>query len=513
MASGKPIETVITTNVDDVVSGAEKTADSFKDIQDTLKDTAKASDKSAESMQDDFKDAAKVIDRDLTKALDDVSDAAKSSGRSIGKNIKDGTDHAGKGMEELRDESKSTAKEAAASFSDVTDAADALQEVVANAFVGFGPAGMAAGLAAAVGIGLAISALTDNAEKINENKTKMLELAGEIRDAGGDLSKVDFVKRMQDWGLAIQDTKEWWEVWQKDAKSGFDVVKEESRKAGTDWQSAFKGAHGTMEDSLKFLKDTDAQFNSLNDEISNAGETVDEFGRGQSNLSTETLTAADSLKKQREAAQQNAEAVRDANRAAWDAVNVGKSENKVLEEQLTLKNHLADANKSAVSSELDLIDSVEKTKASLEESNATFRDGSQASRDLERDVLNNASAMGEWAQKQVDAGENVDVVNQKLDGYKQNLIDQATKFFGSRDAAAAYIEQILKTPKKVDTDINLNGIPDAEEKVRAFVNQGRHLFIDLKTGDASAVENYIAGMNGRKVYVDIAPRNGVGITN
>lgn len=513
MAGGRPIDIEITTDVDGVIKGTEKVADSFGDVQDALKDTAKASDKASKGMEDNAKDAAKVIDRDLTKALKDVGDEAKTTGKTVGKSVTEGTDSAGEGMSELRDESASTAREAAASFGSIEDAASALQEVAANAFAGFGPAGMAAGILAAAGIGLAISALTDNAEQINKNKEDMLALAGEIRDVGGDMSKVDFVARMQDWGLAIQDTKEWWEIWQKDAKSGFDVVKEESRKAGTSWEEAFRGAHGTMDDSLGFLKDTDSQFNSLNKQIEDAGRTYDEFGGSQSNASIETQNAAEAMKNQREAAQKNAEAVRDANRAAQDAITAGKTENSVLAEQLTLKNHLADVNASAVTSELDLADSQEALATKLSESSSKFADHTKESRDNERSIIDGVGAINTWSQAQVDAGVSTDEVNGKVTAQRDALIDQATKFFGSRDAAAAYIDQVLKSPKQITTDVNLNGIPDAEEKLRQLTGVGRHLNVDVRTGDVSAVDNYILGMQGKKIYVDIAPRGGVGITN
>lgn len=512
MASGKPIETVITTDVSDVVSGAEKVADSFDNVQDSLKDTAKASEKASKGIQDDTKDAAKVIDRDLTKALDEAADASKTSGKSIGKNVKDGTDKAGEGMSELRDEANSTAKEAAASFGDITDAADALQEVLANALVGFGPAGAAVGIAAAIGVGLLTSALQDNADQINENKEKMLSLAGEIRDVGGDLSKVDFVGKMQDWGLAIQDTKEWWELWQDDAKSGFDMVQEESRKAGTSWEAAFKGAHGTMDDSIKFLKDTEGQIKSLDQEISDAGATYDEYGRAQSNASMETQNQRDALVKQREAAQKNADATRDATKAAWDAVNVGKTQNSVLQEQLTLTNDLADTKKDAITSELDLADAQEETRQKLADSTAVYQDHTKASRDNERSIIDSVTAINDWGQAQVDSGADVAATNATMAAQREQLVDSATKFFGSKAAAEAYIASLEKTPKKIDTDVNVNGIPDAEEKVRAFIDKpGRHIFVDVKTGDTSAIDNYITGMNGGKVYVDVVPRNGWGL--
>lgn len=509
--AGRPIEIPITVDAD--ADGASKIVDAFDDIEDSLKDAGKTGDKAGKQIEDGMSDAARKIHRDLTGALRDVADEAKTTGRTVGREIKDGTDKAGEGFDDMKSEAASTAKETAASFGSIEDAAGALQEVAANAFAAFGPAGLAAGLLAAAGIGLAMSALTDNAEKINENKENMLGFAAEIRDAGGDLSKVDFVGRMQDWGLAIQDTKEWFEVFQDDAKSGFEVVKEKSRDAGTSWTEAFKGAQGTMEDSLRFLKETEGQYNSLNTEIDVAGATVDDFGRANSMASAETMKQRDALIEQREAAQKNADATRDANKAAWDAINVGKTQNSVLQEQLALTNDLADSKKDARTAALDLADAQDEAREKLEASTAAYGDGSKAARENERTIIDSVTAINDWGQAQVDSGASVDATNSKMDAQKAQLLDVATKFFGSREAAETYIASLAKTPKRIDTDVNLNGIPDAEEKIRQFTAKGRHLSVDVTTGDVSAVDNYIRNKQGTKIYVDIAPRGGVGITN
>jgi hypothetical protein len=568
--AGKPIETVITTDVDGVIKGAEKVADSFEDIQDSLKDTGKAGDKAFEQLEDSAGDAAKVIDRDLTKALAEVEDKAQSTGRTIGKNVKSGTDKAGEGMSELRDESKSTAKEAAASFGSIEDAADAVQEVVANAFVGFGPAGLAAGIVAAAGIGLAISALTENAEKIAENKERMAELATEIYEVGGDLALVDFADRMQEWGLAIQDTKEFWEVWQKDAKNGFDVIQEESKKAGTQWVSAFKGAHGTMEDSQKFLQDTQKDFEELTKSVDDAGVSYDSYGNAISNANIEDEKRLEALKKQRDAAQKNNDEIRKAIAAARDleAVN-GKSAEalakhaeeveknakaeaerlrfvkdtpealqyatekteeaneaeaerrgyidgttEALRRNLDIQEKVTDALKGAITYELDYLDSAADLTTKLTESSYAWDINTKAGRDNQRAVIDIANGIEDMAKAQIDAGGNVDDVTAKFNTQKDALINQvAPAFGGSKEAARQYIEQILKTPTAVNTKVALTGIPQAEEEVRAFTDKGRHLLVNIKTGDTSSVDNYIRTNTGKTLYMDFAPRGGVAATN
>lgn len=568
--AGRPIEIPVVVNSDGAEKGAANVADAFDEIEDSLKSVAKVGDKTAASLEDDMSDAAKKIDRDLTKALDEVEDNAKSAGRTIGKNVKDGTDRAGEGMSELRDESKSTAKEAAASFGSIEDAADALQEVAANAFAGFGPAGMAAGALAAVGIGLAISSLTENAEKIAENKERLADLATEIYELGGDLTAVDFASRMQEWGLAIQDTKEFWEVWQKDAKNGFDVIQEESKKAGTRWVDAFKGAHGTMEDSQKFLQETQKDFEELRRTVDDAGVSYDSYGNSISNANIEDEKRLDALKKQREAAQQNNDEIRKAIAAARDleAVN-GKSAEalakhaeeveknaeaekerlrfvrdtpealqyatekteeaneaeaerrgyidgttEALRRNLDIQEKVTDALKGAITSELDYLDSVGDLSTKLTESSYAWDTNTKAGRDNQRAVIDIANGIEDMAKASIDAGGNVDDVTAKFNAQKDALINQvAPAFGGSKEAARQYIEQILKAPTAVNTKVNLSGIPQAEEEVRAFTEKGRHLYVNIKTGDTSSVDNYIRTNSGKTLYMDFAPRGGVAATN
>lgn len=484
--------------------------DLIADVKDVIKGTDKIG-KALDEVADDLKDVGKAgetLDDKVSEAFRSMGKDAADAGKKIGKEVKDGTDKAGEGLDDMKSEAASTAKETAASFGSIEDAAGALQEVAANAFAAFGPAGLAAGLAAAAGIGLAISALEDNAEKINENKERMLGLAQTIRDNGGALTEADYVSNMEEYGYAIQDTKEWFEIFQQSAVSGFEQIRDLAKKTGIATQDIFSGGFGDVAEARKTLQIVQEELVKLREKK----EAV--YQMDGALLPAEDTERLDSLEKTEQlildniAAQEGAvEIERIRQRAIAGTTAATEEENKALAEKIDHLNDMASKIEGAVSSELDLLDAIAGTAEEMTKNNSTWRDGSQAARDLERDILGNVSALSEWGQKQVDAGQDVDVVNGKVMAYRDTLIDQATKFFGSRDAAAAYIDQILQTPKKVDTDVNLNGIPDAEEQMKRFTEKKRTIPIQVLP-DGTEVERYIMSQQGRKIFVDVAPRGG-----
>ncbi|MEV8265964.1 hypothetical protein AB0P00_17640 [Microbacterium sp. NPDC077057] len=145
-----------------------------------------------ETVGDDGKDATDDLEkgmRDAQRRTDDAADEVRKlrdelnkagrQGKNTGDDIRDGFRRAEDGAEEFRDEANSTAREAAASFDGSAESiADAFQEIAANAFAGFGPAGAAAGIAAAAGIGLANAGF----ESVHEAEEKAAELASEWAD-------------------------------------------------------------------------------------------------------------------------------------------------------------------------------------------------------------------------------------------------------------------------------------------------------------------------------------------
>jgi len=186
------------------------------DLGDKLDDLGRAdADKALRDVEDAADDAADAA-RDLADDLADVEDAVPSDvGRKLGDDLEDGFDRAGEGAAEFKDEAQQSAREGAASFSgEFEDVADYMQEVLANALSGFGPVGAAAGLAAAAGLGILVSSLQEGEEAAEATKDRIIDLAGQIREVDGDLSRLDLNSIMLDWSTEISDTKRWFELWQ-----------------------------------------------------------------------------------------------------------------------------------------------------------------------------------------------------------------------------------------------------------------------------------------------------------
>jgi hypothetical protein len=166
----------------------EDLGDAARDAGRELEDLERADPKL--KVGDAAKDAAKDLGK-LGKATDELARDAKStaakvdssfekiaaSSKAAAKDVDKSMDKAGEGLDEFKDESAGTAREAAASFTgSFDDVASTIQETMANAFAGFGPLGVAGGIAAAAGLGFLISSVTEAKERVKELASGLLDL-------------------------------------------------------------------------------------------------------------------------------------------------------------------------------------------------------------------------------------------------------------------------------------------------------------------------------------------------
>lgn len=203
-----------------------------EDVEKSLDHLADALDGLAADTEADASKAADALKREFTDAFDKVKTEAKTTSRKMGDDINAGTRHATQGVQDFKQEAHSSLRETAASFSNVADAADLVQEVAANAFVGFGPAGIAAGLAAAGGIGLLTTGLQEakaEEERVRRGAIDMGRAFAEAKDqatgikdalndaltedaskkgllAGADIDRVTlYQKAVEQWGVSQHD--------------------------------------------------------------------------------------------------------------------------------------------------------------------------------------------------------------------------------------------------------------------------------------------------------------------
>jgi hypothetical protein len=303
----KPVELIIEVKADtgDVAPGMQKldkqldqATKSAEKLDDALGDVA-ANDidldvntqaiKAARDRIDDLRDEianVKAVDinadtkqaeqeiRKLKSSIKALSDDAKAEpidigGGDIGHSVNEGLGEASEGVKNFGEEANQTSREVAASFDgSIESIAGGFQELAANALGGFGPAGQLAGLAVAAGIGLGIKALQGMADEANEAKQEVVDLAAEIRDAGGDVNALDWSARFQEFGDTIVDTKSWFELWQKDSTTALEKAASVAKKTGVSFEDLFKGMAGDVPAAQRAIED-------LNDKIAAQQKVVD----------------------------------------------------------------------------------------------------------------------------------------------------------------------------------------------------------------------------------------------
>lgn len=303
---GKPFKLSLVSDVRDFLKGIGSVEDALEEAADSLDSLSGAGDSLESSLTATAKSAAKELDAvgsaglktgktldrgletadkaisstaDETKKLErKFSDAAKSlrsdsksAGRAIGTEIQGGTSKAAEGLDEFKDEANQTAREAAASFSgSFDDIQDMVQEVAANAFTGFGPAGAAAGIAAAAGIGILVSKAQEAADKISAAKEGVIDLANELEEVGGDPAALDWAQRMRDTLTEITDDRHWWEFWQDEPKTRLEEWKTAADDLGVSMHDMVKGVAGDT-DALARVQD------ELNDKWDEASRIVQDY--------------------------------------------------------------------------------------------------------------------------------------------------------------------------------------------------------------------------------------------
>lgn len=164
-------------DVRDFLKGTKNVEDQLDDVADSLDVVAKEGDQATEKLEDGFRELAK---------------AAKKSGDDIGDGMKKGFKEASEGADALSENTKSNAKEVAASFDgSIESIADGFQGLAAEAFEGFGPAGLAAGALVAAGIGLATAEIQRNEEAAKLAKERTIELGQAFIESGAGVAGLE----------------------------------------------------------------------------------------------------------------------------------------------------------------------------------------------------------------------------------------------------------------------------------------------------------------------------------
>lgn len=339
--AGDGIEFKFTSNERDLLRGAGDAESALEDVADALDDVAKAGEdadqlsfadtvREAKRLEDAGEDAGKAIDRSMGRAADetdqlerrfkdaerrakDLGDAGERAGRDVDR----GMERASDGVDELRDEANSTAREAAASFDGSAESiADAFQEIAANAFAGFGPAGAVAGLAAAAGIGLALAAFEGVNEASEESKQRAAEWGQAFIEAGDSIlssaaktaAALDIVADPERYQELIDNAREWGvsqstalaamtgEAWALgEAEAALAEREREVAAAAAEHTTSGEALVGAMSDQAVATRDGRQALDDLNREIETGIGIADTYSQYLTDMARNTDGATHSV--------------------------------------------------------------------------------------------------------------------------------------------------------------------------------------------------------------------------
>lgn len=245
-----------------------------------IEDVSDALDKINDNLDDVGKEGSRDVDK-LEKSIKDLNQEALKTGsefeRSVGKGIKKSTDEANEGLGELKDESRSTAKEAAASFDGSAESiVDAFQEIAANAFAGFGTAGLIAGAVVAAGIGTATAAFQANEEAAQAAKQRVRDFGISIIESGDTAAALEYINNNLKLIVTNAD----------DAPKKFEEIKKIAKEAGLS-AGTLAQAYAGNEEAIKLM--ADAAKEAYDQEITDLRKARDENASANDGYSLKTI--------------------------------------------------------------------------------------------------------------------------------------------------------------------------------------------------------------------------------
>lgn len=232
------------------LKGTKDMEEALQDVSNELEDVAKEGEQGLEKLSDKLIEAKKAADN------------AAKSGENLGKDFKKGTDDANEGLKDLKQNAESNAKEVTASFDgSIESIVDGFQGLAAEAFEGFGAAGLVAGAALAAGIGLATAEFQRSEEAAKAAKERVAELGVAFIESGADTAKVEafqealqgIITNAEDAAVKIDDLRKFTERY---GKGVTDVSEMAMAYAGN--ADAIEQVTEQLEAAIKAEKDKEA---------------------------------------------------------------------------------------------------------------------------------------------------------------------------------------------------------------------------------------------------------------
>lgn len=515
---------------------ADKLADNADDAKGELKDLGKAGKSAGDDVERgmrDGQDAAEKLDRKADEAFDAISAGARKSGKDVGKSQKQGFEEASEGAETFKENAGANAKEVAASFDGSAESiSDGFQGLAAEMLEGFGPAGLAAGVMVAVGIGLATTKLQGMAEENTAAKEAAMELGAAYADVGGDISKLDIGGVITAWGREVQEDN-WLTFWKDEAQSNFQEYAGYAEDAGVAVGDAVRGMKGTVEDSEGFLDGTAGEWERLSAIV----QENTEWNRDGIPVMNDVATAADSqrqaLLKLRDGAQDNidthveavevygieSEALGEVALSAEDAAQQISDYASALDEAAGNAMSLTEAENAWTE---ELAASTEAVAANGQSMDISTEAG-RANRETLVDLAQSANGLRD---SQIAAGQSTDSVTASAQAARDAFIAQAEAAGLNAGEAAALADSYGLIPGNVETLVAAHGTDEAKAAIDAIAVPtdapvqvdavgvpetqaqvdgvtGTEVEANVKETGADATQSRIDAIKGKEVKIDV----------
>ena len=517
----------IVSDVSQVVADTGKLADRYDEVSDTLKDLAKAGDKAGDQIEDAFRDgvkearklddaykdgedAARQYGRKADDAFDAVSKGAKRSGDDVGKSQADGFKEASEGAETFKENAGANAKEVAASFDGSAESiADGFQGLAAEMLEGFGPAGLAAGVAVAAGLGLASMAMQDTAEKANEARQKAVDMVDAIADAGGNLEDMDLADKIKSWGREVLEDN-WITFWADESTTRFQETAKDAKEAGVNIRDALRAGAGSAEDSRKFLDKTANAWQELTKQIEAGTRTTEDGLQVQDDSAKAALKQRNALSDLRGQAEENIKTTGNAleiyeleTEALDHTKEAAEKAADAIKEKADASNEAADAALDVVGAENSWIETLKQMNEDIKTNGKNLDSNTQAGRDNKTSLVDLASAANDFRDAQIAAGEPTANVTNLVQGQRDAFVKAAIAAGYGADEAAKLADKYGLIPGNVETLVKANGTEEAKAAIES-VPAAKDTKVDVKTNGLEEAQTGISSLQGTEVKAEVS---------
>lgn len=458
-----PIKISFLADVKSFLKGTEDVEKSLEEVDDSLLDFAKDADKATERVEKSLSDLAK-----------EAKQAGSEAEKGLGDGYKRGTKEAENALDEFKSEANSTARESAASFDGSAESiVDSFQEIAANAFAGFGPAGAIAGLALAAGIGIATAEFQKTEEAAQKSKERVQELGKQLIESADDSSvKLEnLVENLTNIAVGSED-----------AAKSFKDIKKEAEDLGLE-VGALATAYAGGEDAI------DGQIAAIQDLIEEQSKQFSEGTDGEKSRSQAGLEHIEQLQN----TQKELQAVADETAAAQEAeqawLNSGGAEmvakQGMIDAVNTSYDDLAGSVEDFVNQETGLFDTAAYITA-MQEREQALKDYQEtlATSGLSTDAMNFLNEQG------------VEAASQMLAGYQS--ASPETK----KELDRIWSEAAKTASGSVDTELDKTIKKGRTAKIEAQVDAAEaEKALDRVIRDRSAVIKLdFQDRNGKRIY-------------